>query len=61
MVRTARYSLDELRRSNRFHCDIAEAVEVRNGPLAEQLTRAHILAASDLYRDSYLSGPEARQ
>ncbi len=60
VVRTAiQYSTNDLRRSDDFHRDIARAIEAQNGPLAEQLMRAHILAASDLYRDSYLDGHAA--
>ena len=59
VMRTAvRYSSEDLRRSNNFHRDIADAVATQNDVLAEQLMRAHILAAFELYRQSYLNAAE---
>ena len=55
LVRTAtQYSYEELVRSNQFHHEIAKAISNRSGSLAEQLMSAHIIAASQVYREGLL-------
>lgn len=55
VVRTAaQYSVDDIRRSNQHHKDLLSAIEVRNGMLAENVMRVHILAASVRYHDNYM-------
>lgn len=53
IVRTAyRYSVEDIARSNQHHKDLIDAIESRNGVLAEQIMRTHILLASHQYFDA---------
>ena len=61
VARTAvQYSLQDLRRSNQFHVEITDAIRAKNPELAETLMRSHILNASALYREVYLSDTAGR-
>jgi len=59
VVRTAaQYSADDIARSNQHHKELADAIRARNGILAENIMRVHILAASSRYHDDYM--PESK-
>ena len=51
VVRTAkRYSIEELRRSNFHHREMVDAIEARDGALAETIMKSHILAAGKAFK-----------
>jgi DNA-binding GntR family transcriptional regulator len=55
VVRTAaQFNSDDIARSNQHHKDLANAIRARNGILAENIMRVHILAASSRYHDDYM-------
>jgi len=60
VVRTAaQYDAEDIARSNQHHRELASAIKAGNGLLAENIMRAHILAASSRYYDNYMPGFEA--
>lgn len=60
VVRTAkRYSLEELQRSNFHHREMADAIEARDGALAETIMRTHILAAGKAFKTAPKKRPGA--
>lgn len=55
IVRTAaQYSPQDIQRSNQHHKDLLGAIRAKNGMLAENIMRVHILAASSRYHDNYM-------
>jgi DNA-binding GntR family transcriptional regulator len=51
VVRTARrYSKEQLQRSNFHHREMLDAIEARDGALAETIMRTHILAAGKAFK-----------
>lgn len=55
VVRTAEYySSEDVHRSNAHHQELIAAIKGRNGMLAENIMRMHILAASNRYHDAYM-------
>ena len=56
VVRTAaKFTPDDIRRSNQHHKELLRAIENRNGILAESIMRTHILSASIQYMDAFIS------
>lgn len=54
VVRTAKgFSIEDLRRSNFHHREMAEAIEARDGDLAETVMRTHILSAGNSFKQFY--------
>lgn len=59
VVRTAaQFSAVDIAKSNQHHKELADAIRTRNGMLAENIMRVHILAASSRYHDDYM--PEVK-
>lgn len=55
VVRTAaQFTPEDILRSNQHHKDLLSAIKTRNGVLAENIMRVHILAASSRYHDNYM-------
>jgi DNA-binding GntR family transcriptional regulator len=51
VVRTAkRYTIEELQRSNFHHREMVDAIEARDGALAETIMKTHILAAGKAFK-----------
>ncbi len=57
VVRTAaQFTPEDILRSNQHHKELLSAIRTRNGVLAENIMRVHILAASSRYHDDYMPG-----
>lgn len=55
VVRTAaQFSPEDILRSNHHHKELLSAIKTKNGTLAENIMRVHILAASSRYHDDYM-------
>ena len=55
VVRTAaKFTPEDILRSNQHHKELLNAIRTRNRVLAETVMRVHILAASSQYYDSYM-------
>lgn len=53
VVRTAkRYTIEELQRSNFHHREMVDAIEARDGALAETVMKTHILAAGKAFKNA---------
>jgi DNA-binding GntR family transcriptional regulator len=60
VVRTARrYSREELERSNFHHREMIDAIEARDGALAETIMKTHILAAGKAFKTAPKQPPAA--
>jgi len=56
IVRTASdFTPDDVRSSNQYHKDILSAIRAKNGMLAENLMRVHILKAGGRYQDGHMT------
>ena len=56
VVRTASdFTPDDVRSSNQYHKDILSAIRAKNGMLAENLMRVHILKAGGRYQDGHMT------
>jgi len=54
VVRTARgFSVEDLQRSNFHHREMVEAIEARDGDLAETVMKTHILSAGNSFKQIY--------
>ena len=61
VVRTAaQFSPDDILRSNHHHKELLSAIKAKNGTLAENIMRVHILAASSRYHDDYMPAKSNR-
>jgi len=50
----AHFTAGDILRSNQHHKDLLAAIKSRNGILAENIMRVHILAASSRYHENYM-------
>lgn len=58
VVRTAKgYSIDDLRRSNFHHKEMADAIAAGDGDLAETVMKTHILTAGNTFKKTYRDTP----
>lgn len=61
VVRTAKgFSVEDLRRSNFHHKEMADAIAASDGELAETVMKTHILAAGQTFKKNYSKLPTAR-